>query len=443
MALPKVLILNQPFVSNTGGGITMTNLFSGWEKSQLAVACSGYLMTPEIDPAICNNYYQLGSEERKWLFPMNLISRKYPSGMIKFTDQTKNKVISEEQKSSVRTKIIMNYLHPTLNYLGANHFMARTKLSSRFCKWLDEFNPEVIYAQCASRDGILFCIEVHKYLGKPFLFHMMDDWPSLIGRKGLMKNYWKRKIDLEFKKLLGKVDVAMSISDYMAQEYQKRYNKEFITFHNPINVGFWKSGQRKQYDLDRNIKIMYAGRIGLGIDKSLKTIATAIDTINMELDLSSLFILQAQKNPDWALDYNCVKHQEFVPYDLLPKIFGEVDFLILPYDFTPESLAYIKYSMPTKASEYMASGTPILIYAPKDTALVQYAENYGWASVVTDGSPEELVLRLKELILNKKARMEIAETAKKIAEKRHDDRVVSRKFQQVILDAIGIKRRPA
>lgn len=30
MSLPKVLIVGQPF-NNTGGGITMTNLFKGWD----------------------------------------------------------------------------------------------------------------------------------------------------------------------------------------------------------------------------------------------------------------------------------------------------------------------------------------------------------------------------------------------------------------------------
>ena len=57
MQLPKVLILNQPFVTNTGGGITMSNLFSGWDKDKLAVTCLGYILTKEIDPEICNNYY--------------------------------------------------------------------------------------------------------------------------------------------------------------------------------------------------------------------------------------------------------------------------------------------------------------------------------------------------------------------------------------------------
>ena len=76
MYLPKVLIINQPFNSNTGGGITLSNLFASWDKDKLAVACSGYLLSEEMDPTLCNNYYQLGSKERKWIFPFNFFGRK-------------------------------------------------------------------------------------------------------------------------------------------------------------------------------------------------------------------------------------------------------------------------------------------------------------------------------------------------------------------------------
>jgi len=438
MTLPKVLILNQPFVSNTGGGITMTNLFSGWDQDKLAVACSGYLLTPEIDARICNNYYQLGHEERKWIFPMNLISRKYPSGMVKFTDESKNKVISTKQKSKTRVNFIMKYAFPMLTYLGFHHFMAKTQLSSQFCKWLDAFKPDVIYAQCSSLESIRLCLAIQEYLKKPFVFHMMDDWPALIGVRGFMKNYWKKKVDTEFKRLLNGVDVAMAISDYMAEEYKTRYNKEFITFHNPINVAFWRSGQKQRIELGEKINIMYAGRIGLGIDTSLKTIASAIEQVGNELALNIELIVQAQEAPPWIKEYKCVRYQAFLPYEELPRVLGAADFMILPYDFSADSLAYIKFSMPTKAPEYMASGTPILIFAPKDTALVQYAENYKWASVVTKNSVEALAKRLKELLLNNSLRKEISETAKTIAEERHDDAMVAGHFREVLRSVVKV-----
>ncbi len=435
MQLPKVLILNQPFVTDTGGGITMSNLFSGWETDKLAVVCLGYILNSNIDPGPCNNYYQLGHEERKWLFPFNLLSRKYQSGPIRFSDTSKTKVVDDSQKSKTRVGFIMKYVNPALEFLGFTNFITQIVLSKRFRDWLDEYNPDVIYAQCSSRESIQFCIAVQEYLGKPSVHHVMDDWPSLIGVKGFMSAYWQKKINTEFQHLLDITDVHLCISDFMGEAYKKRYGKDFITFHNPIDVDFWQGGQKLDYELSKNPTILYAGRVGLGIDKSLKLIAKAVANVNAEMGLSVRFIIQAQKAPVWIKDHQLTEHKGFVPYGDLPKEFGSADFLILPYDFSTKSLAYIKYSMPTKASEYMASGTPILIYAPENTALVQYAREHQWAAIVNQQEIGLLTSTLKKLFTDKNLRQEIAGIAKKRAELNHDTKIVAKNFQKIIVEA--------
>jgi len=434
MPQPKVLILNQPFVTDTGGGITLSNLFSGWDQDKLAVACDGYVLTPYIDPTICNNYYQLGSEERKWVFPFNLFSRKYISGPIKFTDTSRKNVVEESSKSKTRVGFLNKYLNPFLTFTGLKQFITKTSLSPKFKKWLDEYAPDVIYVQCSSRESILFCTEVIRYLKTPSVFHMMDDWPMLIGVKGFFSTYWKNKIDKEFKTLLNLVDTHLSICDYMAQEYKKRYGISFSTFHNPIDLNFWQKGQKKNYELNNTPKLMYAGRIGLGIDNSLKTIAEAVIKVNTELQMNIQFVIQSLAPPSWINNYPVTVHKEFVPYSQLPEEFGWPDFLILPYDFSPESLAYIKYSMPTKASEYMASGTPIIIYAPQETALVDYAQHSKWATIVSDQDEDQLVAGLKKMIIDEKYRRNLSETAKEVALKRHDIRVVSKDFERMLTE---------
>lgn len=436
MPLPKVLILNQPFNTNTGGGITLSNLFANWGRDKLAVACSGYLLNDNIDPKLCDNYYQLGSKERKWIFPLNLLSRTYYSGPIKPTKNTKGKLVVE--KSKFRDKLIMNYAMPFLEYIGFDHFKAKSRLSSQFCEWLDDFNPDVIYAQAYTREDILFCIVLKKHLKKkPLIFHMMDDWPSTVGSKGFMKKYWEIKLNEELQLLLEYTDLAMSISDYMAEEYKRRYGKEFSIFHNPINIDFWRSAQKKEYNLSAPPTMLYAGRVGLGIDQSLKTLAQAVDRVNQDFGTQLKFTLQTQKIPSWIKDYDCTEHRGFVAYEKLPKVFAQADFLVLPYDFSAKSLSFIKYSMPTKAPEYMASGTPILIFAPKNTALVQYAKDYEWATVVTENKIDELVDIITGLLKHKSRREKIAFRAKNLAEQRHDSKMVASDFQNAILSELS------
>jgi glycosyltransferase involved in cell wall biosynthesis len=437
MTLPKVLIIGQPFNNNTGGGVTLSSLFNGWDRDKIAVISPGHILLDNIDTKACNTYYQLGYKENKWRFPFNLLQRKYYSGLLKFDENRYQDMTIT--KSKLRVKIIMNYFNPVLEFFGLFHGIQRTEPSLELLNWLDDFRPDIIYAQTATRDGILFCVAVYDYLKKPLIFHMMDDWPSTISDKGLFKKYWHNKIDKEFRVLLDKATILMSISDEMAREYKIRYNKDFVTFHNTIDIDFWKKHQRTTYELNEHPSILYAGRIGLGIETSLEQIAKAIQQVNAELKAAIKFILQTQAKPLWINNYKNVEHNNFVPYNELPKVFSETDFLLLPYDFSPESIKYIKYSMPTKAPEYMVSGTPIIIFAPGETTIVKYAERGEWAQVIKENNVNAISGAIKQLVENKVLRQHIAQNAIKIAEKNHNSINVTNHFKELIYSLAGDK----
>ncbi len=430
MLLPKVLIIGESFNHTQGGGITLCSLFKGWDREKLAVACSGYSLLGNIDTKICGNYYQLGYNENKWRFPFNFLQRKYYSGPVKF-DEKKIQSITIA-KSKIRIKIIMNYFYPLLEYFGLYHYFQKSEISKDFCYWVKDFDPDIIYVQATSRAEILFCLSVHSYLQKPLIYHVMDDWPSIISQKGPFKNFWQKKIDQDLKSLLRIATILMSISEEMAREYKTRYNKTFITFHNAINIDFWKKHQRENYDINNKPSILYAGRLGLGIDKSLELFAKAIQQVNEELSISIKFILQTQEKPLWTNNYENVVHNNFLPHNEMPEIFAKADFLLLPYDFSDNSIKFIRYSMPTKAPEYMISGTPIIIFAPDVTAVVKYAKQYEWAKVITQDNISEISNALKHLIKDKELRQQIAENAKKIAEEKHNSINVSNKFKSLI-----------
>lgn len=435
MSLPKVLIIGQPFNNNFGGGITQANLFGGWDKDKIAVVCTDHMFN-NLNTEICDTYYLLGSEEYKWNFPFNLLQRKVLSGSVK-VKKSNDKPGAVSAKAKFRTKIIDKYFYPFLEYIGLFHSISKITLSDKLCKWLDEYNPDVIYAQATSREGVLFCRLLQEYVKKPMIYHVMDDWPSTISQKGLLKNFWHKKIDRELRALLDKSTILLSISHDMAEEYKIRYGKNFITFHNPIEIDFWKSHQRKNYELGTTPSILYAGRIGPGIETSLETIAKAIEQVNMQFHRTVKFILQTKDKPLWVDSYNCVTHKAMVPYDELPRVFAEADFLYLPYDFSEESIRFIKYSMPTKAPEYMISGTPVIMFGPGETALMKDGQRNNWAKVVTENNVEALAEAVNTLITNDTLRKELAENAIKIAETNYNSVKIRNEFKEVISSLVS------
>ena len=434
MSYPKVLILGQPFNRNTGGGITLSNLFAGWPKDKLAVACSGYLLGHNTDTRICETYYQLGHEEDKWVFPLNLVKRKYPSGLVTFENKVAQNVVTK--KSKLRVSVIRKYLDPFLEYTTLSNIVSRSSISPGFRRWLDTYQPEILYIQTSSLDGIQFCNAVSDYLQIPMVFHMMDDWPTLISTRGLFKKYWTRKMDKAFRSLLDRASLLLSISDYMSEAYQQRYGKKFIPFHNPTDISFWQSHQKNDWTLKPAPRILYAGRTSLGIDSSLMTIARAVERVNEALGTQLGLSIQTGKKPGWIDRFDCVEHKPFVPYEELPRVFAAADFLLLPYDFSAKSVKFIKYSMPTKASEFMVSGTPILVFAPADTAIVKYAEAFEWAKIVTENRVEELAEALKDLMLRPDERKALAGKATALALERHDAQRVCEAFHDALCELV-------
>lgn len=428
MSLPKVLILGQPFDDFTGGGITLSNLFSGWRKEDLSVACIPHML--ERVNKSCENYYQLGEKEHKWVFPFNLVQRKFSSGPLK--QRPVNDYPGSVQKNKTRASLVDHLFYPFLIHTGLIHSLSKIKPSREFYQWVDHFKPEILYIQVSARKDFSFCETVYGYLKIPMVIHIMDDWPSTISNKGLFKKYWFRKIDSEFRSLLDKASLLLTISDQMSEEYNKRYQNKFIAFHNPVDISRWKEFQKTSSKLQTPPSFLYAGRIGIGIDSSLISIAKAIQNINDELKMGIKFIVQTKETANWFMDFDCVQHKNFVAYADVPKALSSADFLVLPYDFSEESELYIKYSMPTKAPEYMVSGIPILIFAPVNTALVRFAKMHDVAMIVTENNLTDLSNAIKELILNETKRITISENARKVAEENFDSAKIKMEFEHAI-----------
>jgi glycosyltransferase involved in cell wall biosynthesis len=221
----------------------------------------------------------------------------------------------------------------------------------------------------------------------------------------------------------------MSISEAMSKEYQRRYGYEFIPFHNPIDIEFWRNYQKNNYELNESPTILYAGRIGIGIQESLKEIAQAVETVNEKLGTNIKFVMKTNEKPVWSLQFSCVDIQEMEPHNKMPQLFSNADILILSFDFSEESIRFTKYSMPTKASEYMASGTPILLYASSEVGVTKHALNYQWAYVVPEKNNEKLEKALIDIYQTKQLRVKLGTNAKQFAETNYDGNKVRTRFR--------------
>lgn len=419
------------FDKASGGGITLTNLFSGWDVNNIAVAS---VKTENPDFSVCKNVYCLGNSEIERGFPFNMkrSDENLPSGVLTLSHSQQEHVLRAKPKIG-KFELLKDHI---ITLTGQIHRRRRFLISNELSKWIADFNPDIIYSQLSSHEIIQFVGKIQGAFNKPLVLHIMDDWPQTITSNQLLifRLYWSRLIKKELRKMFTGASVLMSISESMSDEYLRRYGMKFYPFHNPVDVNKWTSVHEKEYSFRGSFKILYAGRIGLGLQNCLIDIANAIQNL-IKRGLNIEFFIQPTNDNPVLMElarYGFVSIKIHVPYIQLPAIFSSVDLLLLPNDFDHKSVSFLRYSMPTKASEYMVSGTPILIYSNSETAITKHALKHEWAYVVAENSAEKLESAIQELYLDDNLRREIGTRAKEFAITNFDSKIIREKFKNAL-----------
>ena len=430
----RILVFGQTFNNFSGGGITLTNLFKGWPKDNISVLFVPYGedgMTTDV----CDKYYQIGAEEHIWRFPFNLVKKSFPSsGLV--TRGSSNVEFVHQSKNGIKHYFSSRFLNPLINWVGFSHSISGISISQKMKRWLSEYNPEILYLQVSTREGILFASQLIDYLKIPSAIHMMDDWPSTISDHGPLRKYWKAKIDREFRQLLNKVDIHLSISDAMSDEYNKRYHKQFQAFHNPVEIESYSIPGKKENHPNR-FRILYLGRIGTANKASIVLFAKAISHLKIDNQRIELDIYSKDADiPDLKLvnELENVKVMPPVPYEAVPGMLKEYDLLFLPLDFTENGLKFARFSIPTKATEYMLSGIPVFVLAPEETAVYRFFKNNSCGFCISSPNEEEILEGIRFIIRNEEYRNQIGNKAENLARRKFDATIVRQKFQGMLTD---------
>lgn len=451
---PKVLVVGESFHTRSGGGITQSNLFKFWPKDKIAIIP---YEKGTSDPAICNRIYNLTGKEIKYSFPFGLINKlslehkkenneianpflKCKSTTRDVSHETEDREESTQKNQAFyinsrkirRFKYLRGIYRAIIGIFGINHVKSRLVVSIELLNWIQEFNPEVIYAQFATLDKIRFVNDLRASTNIPLVLHFMDDWPSVLASPGMFHNYWERIINNELIRLIDSANACIAISERMATEYKSRYNKNFTFIHNPVDVDKWLPFSKTSWEMGATFKILYAGRAGGSILKSLKTIADSVQDLN-ESNLKIEFHIYTKDFINTALVFKNVTavhvHEPIPDYNQLPNLFSSHDLLLIPLEFDSK---FLRLSMPTKVSEYMISGTPIMVFAPRDTALAEYALKYHWAYVI-DNDKQSINNAIRELYYNESLREKVGLKAKELADLRHNAVKIRSYFKDLLL----------
>jgi glycosyltransferase involved in cell wall biosynthesis len=438
---PRVLIFGHTPGRKSGAGITTFNLFSEWPKDKLAAAAP---LINNSDFDLCGNFFKLGFDEERSIFPFNLVQRKTYSGPLSpganasWNGNDENGPI--EVKKSFYGKRLKRLINDLLHFSGLYYFIYRLHVSKKFLDWFDQFSPEIIYTHLSKYEHIVFLNQLSGMRKIKIVVHITDDFPMDLPKAGILHFYWKDKIQQGYTDFFKKCECRLSICKEMSEEYYFRYHLSFYPFFNGIDMDKWQVSTRRSWEKQGIFSILYAGRIGRGMKRSLFRIMKVIDRMGKK-DYQIELQLQSGKIPNsfrkFANKSKFIKINSFVEYSSLPDTFSKADVLIIPMDFDGPEYRFIRLSMPTKVPEYMISGTPVLVFANKSSALAQYAMEKSWAQVVTDNSERRLESAIDELYNRAELRQELAERAVLEARQHHDLIKVRSEFLTRMREAAG------
>jgi glycosyltransferase involved in cell wall biosynthesis len=320
--------------------------------------------------------------------------------------------------------------------------VSRIKISDRLKKWLEKYEPEVLYLQISNRESILYSLELIEYLKIPAAIHMMDDWPMTVSSRGPFRKYWHNRIDREFRELLAKTTSYLSISDAMSEEYLNRYGKQFKAFHNPVDPSWFNEDPVTNESDKRYFRVLYLGRIGIANEYSLLAFSEFISNYIYQDCIVEFDVYTKDIDSKIARRIGNLKGVRInlpVNHEDVPSLMTRYQLLLLPLDFTRSGLKFSRLSMPSKTSEYMLSGTPIMVMAPAESAVSKFCTYNKCAHCISSDKLEDLTKTMNFLIENDDYRKDLASGAKRLANQLFNRRKVTRDFRDFLVTLSSFK----
>jgi hypothetical protein len=175
----------------------------------------------------------------------------------------------------------------------------------------------------------------------------------------------------------------------------------------------------------REISIVYAGSITAAVEDNLKLLVTLITTgklaqSGVEAELHLYTVLKPEQKQEWGWDHPNIVIHSWVGQAELPDVLSNADILFLPFSFAPEEMHTVKTAFPSKTADYLASGTPILVFGPKYSTLVAYALREGFGEIVMEPEGELLAHAIQRIARDAGRREMLSRRGQVVFSKYHD-----------------------
>jgi hypothetical protein len=337
-ALPRTLVVSEsPFCRDNGFGVTLHSCFDGWPSEALVQLYTRAGSTPSSDRCRRMHFADIPGHR----------GRRH--GIDWFLGR----------RPAWRGRFSRPWLRRTLG----------------------NWRPDVVYTLMFSVETLAYAAWIAEQFDCPLVAHVADDG---IGRDERAK--------ASVQALLEAASSCVVISHEMRAEYASRYGVTCEVLHNGAADELFTRHSRPA--ADGPFRVRYLGSV---IPEhhyhAIEDVGAAVRAAG-EAGCAARFELcggaWTRQHAEHLADGHDVVYRGAVTTSEGVDLLKTADLLVVPVTFDPSAFARVRFSLPTKLAECLASGTPTLVYGPRGCGPVEFCRRHGVGSVIDERSVERL-----------------------------------------------------
>ncbi len=211
------------------------------------------------------------------------------------------------------------------------------------------------------------------------------------------------------KRAFKRADQLIAPNEFLQKAYFSRYGKKSVIVRNPY-IPFRISKQKKVFN-KKEINIVYTGSVYFAHFDAFRNLIKAIELLDMPAKLHIFTGQPKQKLEKEGISGRQVIFHKNVDQSETCNVQKQADILFLPLAFDSPIGETIKTSAPGKMGEYLSSGRPILVHAPKNSYISWYFKKNKCGVVADTPDPKQLAEAIAEMIKNKSKSKEFIRNA--------------------------------
>jgi hypothetical protein len=426
---PRVLLVTMVKVNlEDTGNLLIRSEFSNWPKDRLAqIHPSGDLGgTGEF----CGRCYRLQACDRVF----GRVFRWLRGAVSEIVAQEAIDEESHVKRTGLVGRwgtVIKKHLGEALICSGVWEVIFRIRLSRSMCMFIKDFKPDLVYCSGYSLGFATLPLLIAKRFNTPICFQTTDDWPSYMYRSSPVGWLLRRRA----RQLVTKAKVRMAFGEKMRREYESRYGVRFeAMYHLDDPYRFAKEVNND----DMPLRIVYTGSLGLRRYEAIQDLLDVVRSIQDGIQPIQIVLYSSglpKDFPHLLLDAPEVVIRPLPTHQQMPRTLVAASVLFLPESFTvaPELL---EYAISSKAHLYMMSGRPILAYGPAYSGTIGYANDYGWAAVVTERKQNALKRALLKLLKDSMYSGDLSRNAHTCVTSNHELLTGQERFRKMLANSV-------